>query len=53
MYNCQAVRWELIWSSHFVRATFQVYMLSLLTCVSNIYGTAEVTNCPIDIDKEI
>ena len=28
-------------------------MLSLLTCVSNIYGTAEVTNCPIDIDKEI
>lgn len=53
MYDLEAIKWELICCSHFALATFQVYMLTLLTSVSNIYGTAEVTNWPVDIDKEI
>eukprot|EP00930_Biecheleria_cincta_P013287 TRINITY_DN11924_c0_g4_i3.p1 TRINITY_DN11924_c0_g4~~TRINITY_DN11924_c0_g4_i3.p1 ORF type:complete len:1002 (+),score=156.41 TRINITY_DN11924_c0_g4_i3:136-3141(+) len=53
MYDFGAVKWELIFSSRFLLATFQVYILTLLTSVSNIYGTAEVTNWPVDIDKEI
>eukprot|EP00929_Paragymnodinium_shiwhaense_P085168 TRINITY_DN45611_c0_g1_i2.p1 TRINITY_DN45611_c0_g1~~TRINITY_DN45611_c0_g1_i2.p1 ORF type:complete len:662 (-),score=104.69 TRINITY_DN45611_c0_g1_i2:618-2603(-) len=48
-----AVRWDLLASMDFLSTTLQVFLMAFLTTTKNVFGTAEVTHWPVDIDREL
>eukprot|EP00927_Polykrikos_kofoidii_P049381 TRINITY_DN43445_c0_g1_i1.p1 TRINITY_DN43445_c0_g1~~TRINITY_DN43445_c0_g1_i1.p1 ORF type:complete len:959 (+),score=140.06 TRINITY_DN43445_c0_g1_i1:65-2941(+) len=52
-FKFEDVKWIYIISPEFVSAFLQIFALTFLATVKNIYGTSEFTKAHTDIDKEI